>query len=251
MEKTVGIERSGGVAAVTLRRPRRLNAINDALLRDFAAALRRVNGDEAVGVVVLKGAGRAFCAGDDLKEFESQTRSEAETRAFIEDIQEITRLSVLSDKLVVGAIHGWAVGGGFEWVLNCDFVIMAEATRCFFPEVELGVFVTGGVSLFLPRLVGLQKAKELILFGERIDAAQALELGIAWRVVPEERLLEEAGALARRLLALPPVARRSVKRVLNRAIHLSLEEAMALEVDATVEGFLDPGTAARVAAALG
>ena len=251
MEKTVEIERSGGVAAVTLRRPRRLNAINGALLRDFAEALRRVNGDEGVGVVVLKGAGRAFCAGDDLKEFESQTRSEAETRAFIEDIQEITRLLVLSDKLVVGAIHGWAVGGGFEWVLNCDFVIMAEDTRCFFPEVELGVFVTGGVSTLLPRLVGLQKAKELILLGERIDAAQALELGIAWRVVPEERLLEEAGALARRLLALPPVARRNVKRVLNRAVHLSLEEAMALEVDATVEGFLDPGTAARVAAAIG
>lgn len=251
MEATVQIEVANGIAEITLDRPHRLNAINDELLRDFSAALRGINSDDSVGVVVLKGAGRAFCAGDDLKEFEKQARSAAETRAFIEDIQVITRLLMTSDKLVVGAIHGWAVGGGFEWVLNCDFAILAEGTQCFFPEIALGVFVTGGVSTLLPRLVGLQKAKELILFGERIDAATALDLGIAWRVVPGDELIAEARAVAARLAALPAIARRNAKTVLNRAVHLSLEEAMALETEATVEGFLDPGTAARIAGAIG
>lgn len=251
MDKTVRLAVADGIAEITLDRPHRLNAINDALLADFAEALRAANADDGVGAIVLTGAGRAFCAGDDLKEFGRQAGSEAETRAYIEDIQEITRLMMLNDKPVVGAIHGWAVGGGFEWVINCDFAIMAEGTTCFFPEIALGVFVTGGVSRLLPQLVGLQKAKELVLFGERIDAAAALDLGIAWRVVPPDRLMDEARAVAARLAALPGVARRNAKTVFNRAAHLPLQEAMALETAATVEGFLDPETAARIAAAIG
>ena len=84
---------------------------------------------------------------------------------------------VLGDTPVIGAIRGWAVGGGLEWVINCDFAIAAEGTRFFFPEIALGVFVTGGVTALLPRLVGLQRARELIMLGERFDAAQALCLG--------------------------------------------------------------------------
>jgi enoyl-CoA hydratase/carnithine racemase len=251
MDRTVRLAVADGIAEVTLDRPHRLNAINDALLADFAETLRLVNGDERVGAIILTGAGRAFCAGDDLKEFGAQAGSEAETRAYIEDIQEITRLLMLNDKPVIGAIHGWAVGGGFEWVLNCDFAIMAEDTRCFFPEIALVVFVTGGVTRLLPQLVGLQKAKELVLFGERIDAEEALALGIAWRVVPQERLIAEARAVARRLLALPALARRNAKTVFNRAAYLPLAEAMALETEATVEGFLDPCTARRIAEAIG
>lgn len=251
MDSTVRLVVADGIAEVTLDRPHRLNAINEDLLADFARVMRTVNGDDTVGAVVLTGAGRAFCAGDDLKEFAGQAGSEAQTRAYIESIQEITRLLMLNDKPVVGAIHGWAVGGGFEWVLNCDFAIMAEGTRCFFPEVALGVFVTGGVTRLLPQLVGLQKAKELVLLGERIDAQTALGLGIAWRVVAQDRLMAEARAVAGRLAALPALARRSAKTVLNRAADLPLAEAMALETEATVAGFLDPQTAARVADAIG
>jgi len=251
MDRTVRLTVDDGIAEVTLDRPHRLNAINDALLADFAETLRMVNGDERVGAIILSGAGRAFCAGDDLKEFGAQVGSEAATRAYIESIQEITRLLMLNDKPVIGAIHGWAVGGGFEWVLNCDFAIMAEDTRCFFPEIALGVFVTGGVTRLLPQLVGLQKAKELVLFGERIGAEEALALGIAWRVVPQDRLTAEARTVARRLLALPTLARRNAKTVFNRAAYLPLAEAMALETEATVEGFLDPDTSARIAEAIG
>lgn len=251
MGTTVRVAIADGIAEVTLDRPHRLNAINDALLADFADALRQVNGDDRVGAIILTGAGRAFCAGDDLKEFDRQAGTAEETLAYVESIQEITRLLVLSDKPVIGAIHGWAVGGGFEWVLNCDFAILAEDTRCFFPEIALGVFVTGGVTRLLPQLVGLQKAKELVLFGERIDAETAFELGIAWQVVPNDRLMDEARAVARRILSLPAIARRNAKTVFNRAAHLPLDQAMALETKATVEGFLDPETAGRIAGAIG
>ncbi len=250
MSSTVETRIADGIAEITLSRPQRLNAINDDLLRDLSAALSAANADEEVTVILLSGAGRAFCAGDDLKEFDSQARSEAEARDYIERLQEITRLLVLGDKLVVGAIHGWAVGGGFEWLLDCDLVVMAEETRCFFPEVALGLFVTGGASHLLPRLVGLPKAKELVLLGEQIDARQALELGLAGWVVPETERLAKAREIAGRLAALPAGARRQVKTLFNRAPALSLEAALALETEATLEGFLDPDTARRAAKAI-
>lgn len=243
---TVQLTIADGIAEIVLDRPERLNAINPALLTDFAAAIREAQGQP---VILLRGAGRAFCAGDDLKEFESQSRGPAETRNFIEAIQDITRLLMGGDAVVVGAIHGWAVGGGLEWVINCDVAVMAEGCRCFFPETALGLFVTGGVTALLPNLVGLQKAKELILLGDRIDARTAQAMGLVSRVAADAAYLDEARALARRIATLPGHSRRNVKRVLNRAFQLPLDEAMALETDATVEGFLAPETAALIARA--
>ncbi len=160
----------------------------------------------------------------------------------------MTREIVLGDKVVVGAIHGWAVGGGLEWAINCDFPIWADSARGFFPEIGLGLFVTGGVTTLLPKLAGLHKAKELILFGDRFSAQEALEAGIAWRVVPEDRIFEEARSVAERIAALPERQATDLKRVINRACHLDIEAAMSLETDATVRSFLDPDTAGRVAA---
>jgi len=247
MSKTVLTSSVEGVRTIALNRPERLNAINPELLADLRAALAEANADPATRAVVLRGEGRAFCAGDDLKEFDRQAGTEAETRAYIESIQDITREMVLGDKMVIGAVHGWAVGGGLEWVVNCDLAILAEGTRCFFPEISLGVFVTGAVTTLLPRLVGLQKAREMILFGERFDAQAALEMGLAWKVVPEAALVAEAEAVARRIAELPEHAVTSLKRVLNRACMLDAEGAMALETEATVEGFLHPETARIIA----
>ncbi|MFI4988788.1 MAG: enoyl-CoA hydratase/isomerase family protein, partial [Alphaproteobacteria bacterium] len=217
MTSAVLSECRDGVATITLNRPARLNAINPALVSGLAAALRAADEDAAVRAVVLRGAGRAFCAGDDLKEFAEQHRSPEEARAYVEQIQAVTRAISLGNKMVVGAIHGWAVGGGLEWVINCDLAIMAEGTRCFFPEIGLGVFVTGGVTTLLPKLVGLGKARELILFGERFDARAALAMGIAWKVVPEASLFAVAEETARRIASLPPKQVSDLKRVLNRA----------------------------------
>ncbi len=247
MSQTVLSRRSAGVRTLSLNRPDRLNAINSTLLADLKAALQTANADPETKVVVLRGEGRAFCAGDDLKDFEHQKGTEAETRAYIESIQDITRAIVLGDKMVVGAIHGWAVGGGLEWMINCDLAILAEGTRCFFPEVSLGVFVTGGVTRLLPATVGLMKAREMILFGERFDAGQALEMGLAWKLVPEADLAAEAESTARRIAALPEHAVAALKRVLARAPGLDLEAAMGLETEATVRGFLHPETAAIIA----
>ncbi len=248
MTATVLSEDAGeGVRIVTLNRPHRLNAIVPELLDALVAALQAADRDAAVRAILLTGAGSAFCSGDDLKEFESQAAGEAATRAYIERIQDVTRAIVLGDTPVIGAIRGWAVGGGLEWVINCDFAIAAEGTRFFFPEISWGLFVTGGVTALLPRLVGLQRARRLMLLGERFDAAEALEWGLLTRVVTEGALMSEALALARRVAALPPERVRDLKRILAARGELGLDGAMAAETEATLRGFLDPETAARIA----
>jgi len=248
MSGTVSSELRDGVRTIALNRPERLNAINPELLADLKAALAEANADPATGCILLRGAGRAFCAGDDLKEFDDQAGTAAETTGYVEAIQDITRAIVLGEKMVVGAVHGWAVGGGLEWMINCDLVLVGEGARFFFPEISWGLFVTGAVTALLPRLVGLQRARKLILLGERFDAAEAVDWGLALRQVPEADLFAEAQALAARIAALPPVAVRDLKRILNRAATLDAEAAMALETEATVRGFLDPDTAQRIVA---
>jgi enoyl-CoA hydratase/carnithine racemase len=238
----------GGVRLITLNRPHRLNAIVPALLDGLIGALEAAAHDPTVGAVVLTGAGRAFCAGDDLKEFASQASDAATARAYIDRIQDVTRAMVLGDRPVIGAVRGWAVGGGLEWVINCDFTVAAEGTRFFFPEVSLGVFVTGGVTDLLPRLVGLSRARELILLGERFDAVQARTWGLVWKVVPDADVLPEALALARRIAGLPAGPVRALRRILAGREGSGLDAALSAETEATVAGFLDPATRRRVSA---
>jgi enoyl-CoA hydratase/carnithine racemase len=236
-----------GVRIVKLNRPHRLNAIVPELLEDLIAAVDSANHAAEIRAIVLTGAGRAFCSGDDLKEFSSQSRSEIFARKYIERIQDVTRAMVLGDKPVIGAIHGWAVGGGLEWVINTDFAIAAQGTRFFFPEISLGVFVTGGVTELLPRLVGLQRARELMMLGERFDASQAHAWGLVWKVVPGTEFMSQAIDLARRIAALPSGPVRDLRRILARRTGGGLEVAMSAESEATLRGFLDPETAKRVA----
>ena len=165
------LTRDGPVSIVTLNRPERLNAIGLQLLQDLHEALVAAQVDTETGAIVLTGAGRAFCAGDDLKEFAQQTASSAAVIDTCERIQQITRDIMFGPKLVIGAVHGFAVGGGFEWMLNCDMVVAAEDLVAFFPEMALGHFVTGGVTHLLPQALGYQRAMELIVLGERMDGA--------------------------------------------------------------------------------
>lgn len=248
MNATVESQIQKGVRTLTLNRPERLNAITLELANALSDAMRVANEDPETRVVILRGAGKAFCSGDDLKDFENQGGDAEQTRSHVDAIQQVTREIVLGDKLVVGAIHGWAVGGGLEWAINCDLPLWAESARGFFPEINLGLFVTGAVTTLLPKLAGLHKAKELILFGDRFDAQEAQAAGIAWRIVPENRLFDEARVVAERVAALPGRQAVDFKRVINRACHLDVEGAMALETDATVRSFLDPDTPGRVAA---
>lgn len=251
MTDTVISEISERLAVIRLNRPHRLNAINRELLADLALALEAAQSDPDVDVIVLTGEGRAFCAGDDLKEFDDQVGDRAETTAYVESIQGITRLIMQRPKPVVGAINGWAAGGGLEWVANCDIAVMGETCRCFFPELALGVFVTGGVTSLLPATIGLQRTKELIMLGEKFDAAAALHMGLVARVVPDDQVLATAMDVARRLAALPQPMLRRTKQVLNEGYTNTLDRAMHVETETTVEGFLDPSTAGRVDGVLG
>ena len=234
-----------GVRTITLDRPGSLNAMNRQLIGDVAAAFEDAHADDATMAVVLTGAGRAFCAGDDRKEHRHPA-DEHEAEELVLAIQRATEAIVFGPKPVVGAINGWAVGGGFEWAINCDFPIWAESAQGFFPELSLNLFVTGAVTSLLPALVGLNTAREMLFLGERYTAADLHRLGVAWRVVADDALLDEANAVARRLAALPPRAVRAMKRTLNATATTDLRAALRLETDATVAGFLDPATLALV-----
>lgn len=234
-----------GVRRISLNRPERLNAMNRQLIDEVARAFDEANGDPLTRAIIFTGEGRAFCAGDDRRAH-VHPDSEAAARDLVEAIQRATRAIVFGAKPVVGAIHGWAVGGGFEWAINCDFPIWAESAQAFFPEVSLNLFVTGAVTSLLPALAGLTKAREMLFLGERYGAPALAAAGVAWRVVPDEALAAEAGAVARRLSALPPLSARAMKRVLNGVATADLHRALQLETDATVAGFLDPETTRRL-----
>ena len=236
-----------GIRRITLNRPERLNAVNQELLLDMRTALKQAEADDATRVIILSGAGRAFCSGDDLKDFDQQVTGEEAARAYLELFQDVTREILRGEKMVIGAVHGWAVGGALEWVINLDFSIFGESTRCFFPEVSLGLFVTGAVTTLLTKQIVPQRTKELIMFGEKFDAPTAHELGIAWKVVPDALVADVAMDLAKRIAALPEGSVRDLKRVVNRAYHLDADGAMALETDAAVRGFIDPESARRAA----
>jgi len=234
-----------GVRTITLNRPECLNAMNRKLIDDVAAAFDDANGDPATRAIVFTGAGRAFCAGDD-RHAHVHPGSEDEARELVEAIQDATRAIIFGAKPVVGAIHGWAVGGGFEWAINCDFPIWAESAQGFFPEVSLNLFVTGAVTSFLPALVGLNKAREMLFLGERYKATVLAEIGVAWRVVGDDRLQDEAREVATRLAWLPPLSVRAMKRALNQSAAGDPHQALQFETDATIAGFLDPETTKRL-----
>lgn len=236
----------GAVSIVTLNRPERLNAIGTGLLADLHDALANAQADPETRAIVLTGAGRAFCAGDDLKEFGEQSASAATIAATCENIQRITRDIMFGPKLVLGAVHGYAVGGGFEWVLNCDLVVAADNLVCFFPEMGLGHFVTGGVTHLLPQIVGHQRAMELMVLGERHDAQALRQLGIVNRVVPLSDLMPTALALAAQVAARSPLATSQLKRVINAQLNARLASALELERQAAMACFADADTAQRV-----
>ena len=230
-----------GVRTISLNRPSAMNAMNRLLIDEVSVAFDDANRDQDTRAIIFTGEGRAFCAGDDRHEH-VHPETEEEARAVVDAIQRATVSIVMGAKPVVGAINGWAVGGGFEWAINCDFPIWAESAKAFFPEVSLNLFVTGAVTSILPSIVGPVKAREMLFLGNRYSAAELREIGVAWKVVPDDELLREAEVIASQLTALPTLSTRAMKRVLNQAISGGLQQALNLETEATVAGFLDPET---------
>ena len=225
----VDYELTETVARIYLNRPHRLNAVVPELTAGLVAALARA-GDEGARVVVLAGRGRAFCSGHDLKE-QLPPETVLATRLRVEQIQDVTRAIRRFPGPVVAAVHGYALGAGCEFALGCDLVVAAEDAQFGFPEVSVGLSVTGGISRLLPLLVGPVRAKELLLLGERFGAARALELGLVNRVAAAGEHEQVAGAIAARLRDQPPLALALAKQALDRGADCALEEAMAAEVD--------------------
>jgi 2-(1,2-epoxy-1,2-dihydrophenyl)acetyl-CoA isomerase len=225
----VDYEHDQAVARIYLNRPHRLNAVVSELTEGLVAALDQAGRDGA-RVAVLAGRGRAFCSGHDLKEPVPEETALA-TRLRVDGIQEVTRAIRRFPGVVIAAVHGYALGAGCEFALGCDLVVASEDAQFGFPEVSVGLSVTGGISRLLPLLTGPVRAKELLLLGEKFGASRALELGLINRVTPTGQHEQVAAEFAARLAAQPALAMVLAKQALDRGADCALEEAMAAETD--------------------
>jgi enoyl-CoA hydratase len=230
------LESVDGVATLRLNRPKALNALDPDTLRALDAALHRVDGDPGIRAVVITGAGdRAFCAGADIAAMAAMGPTEGHPycRLGHEVLGRVEDLRVP----VVAAVNGAALGGGLELALACDFVVASERAKLGLPEITLGLIPGFGGTQRLVRRIGLAPARRLVYLGTVIGAPEALDLGIVDRVVPGDRLADEAGAFARELAARAPVALRQAKRATRAAVETSLAAGLRLEVEAFAAAF--------------
>lgn len=225
------LEERGPVALLTLNRPSRLNALSTSLLQALEKALNEVEARPHLRAVVLAGAGRVFCAGADIAELKSKAGALA-AAAYIEQIQRVVNRVEALPLPVIAAVHGLAFGGGFELALAADLIVAEDQTQFALPEVKIGVIPGAGGTQRLPRLVGRNRAKELLFSGDSIDAHRAEAWGIVNRVVPAGEAQSEALSWAASLAERAPVALRLAKRAVNRGLETSLEAGLDLEMEA-------------------
>lgn len=226
----IGYEAAAEVARITLNRPEKLNALSAALVDGLREALRRAAADDNVKVVLLRGAGRAFCAGYDLSE-EVDSRIEGADswhRVLSQDVAVTLELLRLP-KPTIAAVHGWCLAGGCDLAMACDIVVAADDARFGEPEIRYG---SGPVTMLMPFLIGLKKTSELLFTGDVIDAAEAQRIGLINRVVPAGRLDAEVGALIRRIIPAPVAVLRYTKLGLIRALEaMGLGQAVTANLD--------------------
>lgn len=235
-EEILLIERDGAVAVITLNRPRSKNALDAALLEALGAALRGVADDAAVRAVVLTGAGGAFCAGADLKAALADNPDAFDNLdGTLDAYHAIIRAVVGAPKPVIAAVPGVAVGFGCDLALACDLRLLSEEAILQEKFVKIGLMPDGGGTFWLPRLVGLARAMEIMLLGEPISAERALALGIANRVVPAASLRDEAMKLAHTLAKGPPLAFARIKRAVRAGLGATIDAALDLEKEGQLE----------------
>jgi enoyl-CoA hydratase len=227
---TIRCEAAEGVATVTLNRPDVLNAMNDVMRGELTRCFTDLATDDAVRVIVVTGAGdRAFSAGADIREFvapQPPTRFREQRRRL-----DFRRAMDRCPQPILAAVHGFALGGGLELALACDLRIAGDDAQLGLTEVNLAIIPGGGGTQRLPRLVGRGKALEMILTGMRVDAAEALRIGLVERVVPAAQVLEHTRELARTLARRAPVALRYAKEAVVKGLELPLAAGLRLEGD--------------------
>jgi enoyl-CoA hydratase len=228
------LERDRPIAHLRLHRPQRGNLVDSQTVQELDTACRELNDDEAVRVVIVTGEGDAFCGGWDLSAFDPEHET---------PLDWARREGLLGDPFgclarlprpVIAAVNGDAISAGLELALACDVRLAAEEARFACPETGHGVVPWAGGTQRLPRIVGRGKALEMILTGEAVDAQEALRIGLVSQVVPRERLLAEAEALAGRIAARGPIAVRYAKEAVNRGLDMTLEQALRYETDLTI-----------------
>ena len=220
-----------GVATVTLDRPDRYNALGSRIVGELGEVLDEVEGSGEIRVMILTGAGeKAFCSGVDLRERAQMDADErwAHNRALNAFAERLARLQAPT----IAALNGLAFGGGLEITLACDFRLAAEGATFALPEVGIGIVPGAGGTQRLPRLVGPTRAKELILTGRRIEAGEALEIGLLSKVVPPDSLMDEARALAREIAANSPLALAYAKAAVDLASETCIEQGLRYETAA-------------------
>ena len=222
------------IAVLTLNRPHRLNAINQDMLNELIHHLDTAGRDPAIACAVLTGTGRAFCAGEDLKETAAGKSLEVWERE-IAGLQEVQRAVMRLGKPLIAAVRGYAVGGGCEFAMSCDIRIASQDARFGFPETAVGMTVTTAGTKLLSHLVGLGKAKELVFTGEFIDAEEAARIGLVNSVVSGETLMDEALAMAGKIAERSPLALRLSRMALEAGMHSTFEQALELEARQIME----------------
>jgi enoyl-CoA hydratase len=223
--ENIRVEKRGRVALVTLNRPKALNALNSELIAELNAALALFESDDKIGCVVLTGSEKAFAAGADIKEMSALSFVEAYKTDFITSWDQVSRFR----KPIIAAVAGYALGGGCELAMMCDFILAADNAKFGQPEITLGVMPGAGGTQRLTRFVGKSKAMEMCLTGRMMDAEEAERSGLASRVVPLDDLLDEALRVAEKIADFSLPIAMMTKESVNRAYETTLAEGVRFE----------------------
>jgi len=228
-----------GIATITFNRPKALNALNGALLAEFSHALEAIAADEDIRVLILTGAGdKSFVAGADISEL--ATFDSLKAKAFAGSGHDIINKLQLLPIAVIAAVNGFALGGGTEIAIACDFIYASESAQFGQPEINLGVIPGFGGTQRLPRLIGTNMAKELIFTGKMISAEEALQLGLVNKVVPQDSLMAEAMKTAGVIATKGKVSLREAKQAINKGMNVALAVGCAIEIDAFALCYASP-----------
>jgi 2-(1,2-epoxy-1,2-dihydrophenyl)acetyl-CoA isomerase len=248
--QTVLVERAGAVLTLRLNRPEKLNALDADTCRSLVHGLLSAADDKSVRVIVLTGAGRAFCAGGDLEQMrDARTRrAVAELQTMLVAGKELCLAIATMPKLVVAAVNGPAAGAGMSIALACDLRIASEQATFSQAFARAGLYPDFGATFFLPRLVGLSRASELFYTAEKLSAQEACRIGIVYNVYPPDRFEEETRKLGQHLAAGPPIAYRDVKRTMIGEHRQELEDALDEEIRLQTHCFLSEDCAEGLAA---
>lgn len=228
-------EFSDGILTLTFNRPRVMNAWTVEMVRETKKTLQEIARDGRTRAVIFRGEGEHFCAGADIRVEKNCTLTEY--RAFVSDIQDITRALRNMDAVSLASVQGYCLGGGLELACACDLRVVSAEARLGFPEVSIGLTTTSGITRLLPHMVGMARAKELMLTGDWIEAGTAERIGLVNRVVPRAELSAATRALAEKIASRAPLAAAVQKHLLDAGGEASLETVLQMEVDAILTTF--------------